>query len=67
MTNKYEIEKVTYGDGSVTYFVLKNGKKANSIIGTPFKYSTLEEARECVEGLREKEVRETVVTREIVE
>lgn len=67
MTNKYEIEKVTYGDGSVTYFVLKNGKKANSIIGTPFKYSTLEEARVLVESLRGREARETVVTREIVE
>lgn len=67
MTNKYEIEKVTFGDGAVRYFVLRNGKKMNTIVGLPFKYSTLDEARELVENLREKEVRETVVTREIVE
>lgn len=67
MANKYEIEKVTYGDGSVTYFILKNGAKANSIIGAPLKHSTLGEARVHVEMLREKEARETVVTREIVE
>lgn len=67
MTNKYEIEKVTYGDGTVWFFVLKNGKKANMLVGMPFKYSTLDEARRLVESLREKEARETVVTREIVE
>ncbi len=65
--NKYEIEKVTYGDGAVRYFVLKNGKRENTLVGLPFKFADLEEARQYIENAKERDARQTVVTREIVE
>lgn len=67
MANKYEIEKVTFGDGEVRYFVLWGGSPVNTIIGLPCRYDTLQEAREYIEKAVERERRKTVVSREIVE
>lgn len=62
----YEIEKVTYADGSTRYFPLIFGERQINIFYEEIWMPTLRKARKWVREQRALKLREEEVSREVV-
>lgn len=64
---KYEIEKVTYADESEVFYILADGDRMSTYLGSFYRTQNIEEARRYVKSLQNREASTTEISKEIVE